>query len=189
MFKQIIKRLHREERGAINMGGTLLMGIGIVFLAVGFIIFPIVTQSTDTLLAYVNSANASITDATFTGFTAVIGVSPILVLIGYLMAGVITMYLGVRITKGSGSTQLDLGNLILLAISMIFIAVGFIIMPVMLDGLASVLTGDGTGINAAYVGLEAIILVTPLIVLIAFVSAAVFSGFMGIKSIGSQNAD
>jgi len=185
MLLKLLKMFHADERGAVDMGGTLLMGIGIVFLAVGFIIFPIVTTATDTLLAWVSTVNVTITDESFTGFTSVVGISPILVLIGYLMAGVITMYLGVRITKGGGSTKLDLGNLIMLALSMIFIAVGFIIMPVMLEGLATVLDGGGTGINAAYVGLSPIILVTPLIVLISFVAGAVLTGFMGIKSIAS----
>src|SRR3990167_9391846 len=85
----------RNERGAINIGGTLLMGVGMVFLAVGFIMFPIVTDATDTLLAYSYSSNSTITDATFTGFTAVIGVTPLLVLLGFLSGAVFSMYLGV----------------------------------------------------------------------------------------------
>lgn len=187
-MKSFLLALLKDETGAMNLGGTLLMGVGMVFLAVGFIVFPIVTKATDTLLAWTSTANASITDATFTGFTQVVGVSPILVLVGYLMAGVITMYLGVNISKSGGSTKLNLGNLILLALSMIFIAVGFIIMPVVLEGIATVLTGDGTGINPAYVGLSPILLVTPLIVLISFVSAAVLTGFMGIKSVAGGSS-
>lgn len=172
----------------MNMGRILLLGIGVVFLAVGFIVYPIVTTGTDTLLAYAYSANAAITDSTYTGFTAIIGITPILVLLGYLMAGVITMYLGVNVLKDGGSTKLDLGTLIMLAISMVFVAVGIIIMPVMLDGLSSVLHGGGAGINAAYVGLEAIIGIVPMIVLIAFVSASVFSGFMGVKNMGAGDS-
>src|SRR3972149_9508075 len=91
----------RDERGPVNIGGTLMMGIGMVFLAVGFIMFPIVTDATDDLLAYAYSANNTITDATFTGFTAVVGITPLLVLLGFLSGAVFAMYLGVKITQGA----------------------------------------------------------------------------------------
>ncbi len=45
----------------VNIGGILMMGIGMVFLAVGFILFPIVTDSCDTLLAYRYTGNISVT--------------------------------------------------------------------------------------------------------------------------------
>ncbi len=181
------KEAHKGEGGAIDIGGILLMGIGMVFLAVGFIMFPVVTDATDDLLDYACTANASITDATFTGFTAIIGITPLLVLIGFLSAAVFSMYLGVRVMKGgAGSTKLDLGTILLLGIAMIFIAIGLIILPVTLDAICSVLTGDGSGLNDAYVGLSAILLVTPLLILISFLAGAVISGFFGIKRLGSS---
>ena len=144
------KEAHKGEGGAIDIGGILLMGIGMVFLAVGFIMFPIVTDATDDLLSYVYSGNASITDATFTGFTPIIGITPLLILLGFLSAAVFSMYLGVRIMKGGeGGTKLDLGTILMLGIAMIFIAIGLIILPVTLDGISSVLTGDGSGLNSA----------------------------------------
>ena len=175
------------QRGAMDISGILLMGIGMVFLAVGFIMFPIVTTATDSLLAYTYSGNGSITDATFTGFTAIIGITPLLVLIGYVSAAVFSMFLGVRISKGSSAgTKLDLGSLLMLGISMIFIAIALIILPVALDGISSVVHGGGTGINASYVGLEPILLVTPLLILISFVAGAVITGFFGIKKLGGS---
>ena len=179
----------QKERGAMDVSGVLLMGIGMVFLAVGFIMFPIVTTSTDSLLAYSYSANASITDATFTGFTAVIGITPLLVLVGYISAAVFSMFLGVQIVKGAGAgdTKLDMGSLLMLGISLIFIAIALIILPVALDGISSVLHGtSGGGINAAYTGLEPILLVTPLLILISFLAGAVISGFFGIKRLGGR---
>ncbi len=136
------KKADKGQRGNVDIGGVLLMGIAMVFLAVGFIVFPIVTDATDSLLAYNYSANGTgITDATFTGFTAVVGVTPLLVLIGYLTASVFTMFLGVKVVRGEGggSGGVNMGALILLAISMIFIAIGLIILPVALDGIASVM--------------------------------------------------
>lgn len=171
------------ERGAIDIGGILLMAIGMVFLAVGFIMFPIVTTATDALLAYVCAACTSITDSTFTGFTAVIGITPLLVLIGYLSAAVFAMFLGVKVMKEGGSTKLDLGTLILLALSLVFIAIALIVLPVALDGICSIL---GPGISSAYTGLSPILLVTPLLILISFISGAVITGFFGIKRLGGD---
>lgn len=180
----------KGERGAINIQSILMMGIGMVFLAVGFIMFPIVTSATDGLLAYQYSANASITDASFTGFTAVVGITPLLVLLGFISAGVFAMYLGVKITKGSaGETSVNLGSMILLALSMVFIAIALIIMPVALDGISSVLHGGGSGISSSYTGLSPILLVTPLLLLISFVGGAIVSGFFGIKKLGGSGGD
>jgi len=176
----------RSERGVMDIGAILLMGIGMVFLAVGFIIFPIVTTATDALLAYEFTTNTAITDASFTGFTAVIGITPLLILIGFISAAVFAMFLGVRIAKGGGGTKLDLGSLLLLGVSMIFIAIGLIILPVALDGIATVIHGGGAGVNPLYIGLSPILLVTPLLILISFVSAAVISGFFGIKRVGGS---
>ena len=177
----------RGERGAIDIGAILLMGIGMVFLAVGFIMFPIVTTATDALLVYaysVNAAGCSVT--TFTGFSAIVGITPLLVLVGYLSAAVFSMYLGVKMMKGgAGGTKLDLGTILMLGIALIFIAIGLIILPVTLDGICSVIHGGGTGISSSYVGLAAILEITPLLVLISFIAAAVITGFFGLRRLGS----
>ena len=177
----------RGQKGSVNIASTLMMGIAMVFLAVGFIMFPIVTDATDDLLDYAYADNATITDATFTGFTEVVGITPLLILLGFLSAGVFTMFLGVKVAKGmSGGGQVNLGSLILIALSIVFIAVGLIILPVTLDGIASVLHGDGAGVSSSYTGLESILEVTPLLVLISFIGGAVVSGFFGIKKIGGS---
>ena len=180
------KLMFESQRGAIDIGAILMMGIGMVFLAVGFIMFPICTTATNTLLAYTYTPNAAgCTAATFTGFTAIVGITPLLVLVGYLSAAVFSMYLGVKMMKGgAGGTKLDLGTMLMLGIALIFIAIGLIILPVTLDGVCSVIHGGGQGINAAYVGLPAILGVTPLLVLISFISAAVITGFFGLRRLG-----
>jgi len=179
------REMHRNQRGEIDVGGILVMGIGMVFLAVGFIMYPIVMTATDALLAYAWTTNATCTDASFTGFTPIVGITPLLVLIGYLSAAVFAMYLGVKIMKGgAGGTKLDLGTMLLLGISIIFIAIGLIILPVTLDAICLVLHGtSGQGLSASYVGLSPILLVTPLLILISFISGAVVSGFFGIRKL------
>jgi len=186
-----VRKLGRElleqgERGVIDIGGILIMGIGMVFLAVGFIMYPIIMTACDALLAYNCTLNATIIATYFTGFTPIVGITPLLILIGFLSAAVFAMYLGVKVMKGGeGGSKLDLGTMLLLGISLIFIAIGLIILPVTLDAICSVLHNSGAGINAAYTGLSPILRVTPLLVLISFVSGAVISGFFGLKRLGT----
>lgn len=179
--------IQHDQKGAVNLGGTLMMGIGMVFLAVGFIMFPISTTACSTLLDYAYSANNSITDATYTGFTAIVGVTPILILIGFVSASVISGFMGLKIMKGATSS-VGPGGLMLLGLSVVFIAIGLIIEPAMLDGISSVVHGGGSGISSSFTGLEAIILVCPLLVHIGFIATAVITGFFGLKSIaGARN--
>lgn len=180
----------RDERGRIDIGGILIMGIGMVFLAVGFIMYPIIMTATDALLAYTSSTNVSAAatcNATyFTGFSPIVGITPLLVLIGYLSAAVFAMYLGVKVMKGGeGGTSLDLGTMLLLGISLIFIAIGLIILPVTLDAICVVFYNSGDYLSTTYTGLGPILRVTPLLVLISFIAGAVISGFFGLKRLGA----
>lgn len=134
-----MRKFLKGRRGAVQIGGIILMGISMVFLAVGFIVYPIATDGTDDLLDYEYSEYTTITDDSFTGFTEIVGITPLLLLVGYLSAAVFTMFLGVKVMRGAGSAKLDLGGMILLALSIIFVAIGLIIMPVTLDGVASVM--------------------------------------------------
>ena len=114
------------------------------------------------------------------------GITPLLVLVGYLSAAVFSMYLGIKMMKGgAGGTKLDLGTMLMLGISLIFIAIGLIVLPVTLEGVCSVLHGGGSGLNTTYTGLSAILRVTPLLVLISFIAAAVITGFFGLKRLGA----
>ena len=178
-------RKFQRQTGAMNIGGIMLLGIGMVFLAIGFIFLPISTTATQGLLDYAYSACASITDESYTGFTAVVGITPLLILVGFLTAAVVTGMMGVKIMKGAGTGKADPGSLMLLGLSIVFIAIGLIIEPVALDGISSVLYGGGTGISATFIGYESIILISPMLVHLSFLAAAVLSGFFGIKKLGS----
>jgi hypothetical protein len=172
----------QSQKGEINIAGLMMMGIAMIFVAVGFIIYPVVISATSTILAWQYTGNATITDASFTGLTSVTGIVPLIVLIGFLVAGVISGFMGYKMVKGSaGGGGINLGSLLMLGIGMIFIAVGLIIFPVIMDGVASVLHGGGQGISATYTGLSSVLSVTPLIVLTAFLAGGIVSSFFGIK--------
>lgn len=183
----LLVRLVRSENGAMNIGGIMMLGIGLVFLAIGFIFLPISTDACTSLLDWTSTVNASISDATFTGFTSVVGITPILILVGFLAAAVITGMLGIKIMRGGAGTSMDPGSLMLLGLSIIFIAIGLIIEPVMLEGVATVLHGDGSGISSSFTGYEAILKVAPMLVHIGYLASAVLSGFFGIKRLSSAS--
>ena len=178
--KELLKRAAKNERGEINISGLMMMGIGMVFIAVGFIIYPVVTTAATTILGYEYSANTAITDATFTGLTSVTGIVPLVVLVGFLVAGVITSFMGYKAFKGA--TSVGPTGIMMLGIGIIFIAVGLIIFPVVLDGAASVLHGGGEGISSSFTGLSSIILVSPLIVMTAFLAGGIVTGFFGVQT-------
>jgi hypothetical protein len=174
------------QRGAINIGGTLMLGIAMVFIAIGFIFLPITTDATQDLLDYAYSDNADITDATFTGYTSILGITPLLILVGFLTAAVITGMLGIKVMKGAGAGGMNIGALMLVGLSIVFIGIGLIIEPVALDGISDVVDGVAhAGISSTFVGYEALILVSPTLLHVGFLAAAVFSGFFGIKKLSS----
>lgn len=182
----------REEKGAINLQSVLMMGLGFVFIAVGFIVFQIFMNAAEDILDWTCTANTSTSDATFTGFTDMVGVTPLLVLVGFMSAGVFAMYLGVKVAQGTGSTKMDMGTLILLAISIIFLAIALIILPVTLEAICSTLSNNastadtGQGINTAFTGVSDFLLMSPLLLIVSLVGGAIVSGFFGIKRLGSS---
>src|SRR3989304_3730314 len=142
-----ILRQEKPPAGEVNLSGVLMIGIGMIFLAIGFIMLPIMATATSTILAWTYSANATIDDGDFTGYSAVVGITPLLVLVGFLVAGVVVGFLGFKVFKSGGgsSVQSNPGTLILLGLSIIFISISLIIEPVMLDGVAGVAHGGGGG--------------------------------------------
>lgn len=178
--------LLRGEKGAVNIGGILMMGISMVFIAVGFIMFPIATDATDDILAYQYTANTSITDSTFTGLTSITGIVPLLILLGFISVAVIGGFMGLKIMKEGGSAKATPGSLLMLGLSIVFIALGLIMFPVALDGIASVYHGGGSGISSTYTGLSAILLITPMLLELSFIAGSVISGFFGVKNLAGS---
>jgi len=183
-------RLMREERGAVNLQSIMMMGLGFVFIAVGFIVFQIFMNAAEDLLNWDCTANTSTSATTFTGFTDIVGITPLLVLVGFMAAGVFAMYLGVKISRGVGSTKLDLGSLIMLAIAIIFLAIALIILPVTLEAICSTLSNNaagadtGVGLNAAFTGVSDFLLMSPLLLIVSLIGGAIVVGFFGMKKMG-----
>ncbi len=181
-----VSRIRREEKGAVDLAGIMVMGLGFVFIAVGFIVFQIFMDAAEAILDWTCTANATYSDASFTGFTEIIGITPLLVLVGFLAAGVFAMYLGVKISKGEADTKMDLGTLILLALAIIFLAVALIILPVTLEAICSTLSNDGAGISSSFTGVGDMLLMSPLLLIVALIGGAIVTGFFGMKRMGGD---
>jgi hypothetical protein len=165
----------------VKIGGILMMGVGIIFLAVAFIMFPNVTTSCDTILAYEYSSNTTITDASFTGLTTIVGIFPLLSLLGMITAGVIGGFLGIKVIKGGDAGKFSIASFLILGIGLIFVSLGLNIYPVLLDAVASVLHNSGNGISSTYTGLLSLLTMSPMIVLLGFLVATVIKGFFGVN--------
>ena len=66
---------------------------GIVAIAIAFVIFPIVLDSTNTILG---TANIS----TYTGLSSVVKVAPLIVFVGLLFGGGWSLFTGAKSLKG-----------------------------------------------------------------------------------------
>jgi hypothetical protein len=183
--KKFLSNLFKNQKGIVNLGGIIMLGLSMVFISVGFIMLPIATDACADILAWAFTTNNTITDATFTGLTSIVGITPLLILLGFLAEAVIAGMLGIRIMKGSGSAKASPGSLILIGLSIVFIAVGLIMFPVALDGIATVAHGGGAGIPANFVGFQSLLYISPMLVLLGFIVASVISGFFGIKALGN----
>jgi hypothetical protein len=179
-------KIHRSQTGGVNIGGIMMLGIAMVFLAIGFIFLPITTDASQDLLdyAYTGGSTINATDATYTGYTAVVGITPMLILVGFLTAAVVAGMMGIKIIKGGAGGSVDPGSLMLLGLSIVFIGIGLIIEPVMLDGVSAVY--DDIYGSSSFTGYQSILLVAPLLVHLGYIATAVLTGFFGIKKLGSK---
>jgi len=166
--------------------GGLILGISLIFMSVGFIMFGQVTDASAGILAYQYTGNNTITDASYTGLTAIVGITPLLALLGYVTVCVLTGFMGIRVIKGAGEAKLSPGGVLLMALGLIFFAVGLRIFPVALDGISYIVHGGGAGISASFTGLSAIILIVPTLMLLGYVAATILSGYFGMKSLGGS---
>jgi hypothetical protein len=172
----------------MNLGGILLLGIGMVFLAVGFIMYPIILTACDTILAFTKTVSGVTTNTgNFTGLSSMVGITPLLALLGYVSVAVLSGFMGVKVMKSGENIHGNIGSFLLLGIGLVFFAIGLIIYPVVLEGLATTFANGGGGIPATYTGLGSILKMVPMLLLIAYVSATVLSGYFGIKSLSSSD--
>ncbi len=170
-----------SEAGEVSVNGMLTMGLGMVFIAVGFVIFPIVMTGATGIITYSYSSNASLNYSYYTGLTSVGGILPLVILLGFVMDGVIVGFMGYKATRAGTNAGLEPKRLMYGALGLVFIAVALIIMPVLLDGISSALHNGGAGISSSFTGLASVLKIVPLIVLAAFMGGGIAGSYFQTK--------
>lgn len=83
------------------MGGDLRnVVIGVILLVISFLMFGVVLDSVDTLLAWTGAGGTTLAD--FTGLEAIITIAPLLIFIGLLAAGGWLTFAGLKGAAGGG---------------------------------------------------------------------------------------
>lgn len=145
--------------------------MGLIMIAIAFILFPIVIEGTETILAW-NSGNLT----AFTGLSSVVGIAPMLVFVFVVFGGIGLTGVGAFRSTKAGTTGMNL----LLAI--IMIAIAFVVYPIVLDGAGTIL--DDANIDD-YTGLGAIAAIAPLLVFVSMLFAGIgiggYSAYRAIK--------
>ena len=73
-------------------GGIFKIILGLVLIAVGFVVFPIVITGAEQVRLATNVSQ-------YTGLTQLIGIAPTLVFVGFLFAGVLVGFFGAKQLK------------------------------------------------------------------------------------------
>lgn len=74
------------------MGGTMRIALGLVGMAIALIIFPIVLTASAAIMNNANIGN-------YTGLSDVVGIAPLVLLVGLLFGSGYTAYSGVKKQK------------------------------------------------------------------------------------------
>ena len=74
------------------MGSTMRIALGLVGIAIAFIIFPIVLTAAAAIMNNANIAN-------YTGLSDVVGISPLVLLVGLLFGSGASVYSGIRMRR------------------------------------------------------------------------------------------
>ena len=78
--------------------------LGIVTIAVSFIVFPIVLEGTDTILSNSNINN-------YTGLKAIVQIAPMLVMIAMLFGGGLLVFSGYKATRARRAAKKSNGRI------------------------------------------------------------------------------
>lgn len=152
-----------NQKGAVSMGGVLLMAIGLVFLSIGFLVFPIVISGTDAIL---NSTDTQIDAGLVTTGNVTTGDMPLSRTLWQSdVANVVSI--SSNATETPVADNYTGGSLYFTSLS---------------GNITRLLTVHYLrGSIDDYTGLRGVIGVSPMIVLIGFIAGGVITGFMGIK--------
>lgn len=144
--------------------GTALMGL--IMTAIAFILFPIVIEGTETIMGWTGTGG-NITQ--FTGLQSVVQIAPMIVFVFVVFGGIgLATYGGVKAAKEEKMTMA-------LLLSLIMIAISFVIYPIVMDGTDTLLAAIADS-SYTYTGLESIASIAPLLVFVGMLFGGIGIG-------------
>ena len=87
-MRRAFRKFLRGEVGAVDTK----MFVGLILIAVAFVVFPIVLEGAQTILTDANLAD-------YTGLETIVSIAPTLIFVGMLLGGGVMTYLGVKSRK------------------------------------------------------------------------------------------
>ena len=92
MFEKV-KAFFKRELGSVNIGGIMMLGIGMLMAAVGaYFIQP--------LLAGFDDARTANNISSFTATATVVKIGPTLIILGYIIAVGVVGFMGIKMVSG-----------------------------------------------------------------------------------------
>ena len=162
--------MRKKMTGAVDSG--VLMGL--IMIAIAFILFPIVITGTETILAWTTTGGNS-TLATFTGLSSVVGIAPMMIFVFVVFGGIGMTSVGAFRSAKTGKTGMNL------LLSLIMLAIAFVVYPIVLDGADTILSDANI---ADYTGLSSIAAIAPLLVFVAMLFAGIgIGGYTGYRAV------
>ena len=158
------------EKGSMNVANIMMLGIAMIFIAVGFIIYPVILEGTDSILDTTRATSDSENVTTALGVTSG-NITLSETLFDSDVANVISITSSIVETPAASTYTLGTGRLLMTSLT-----------ANVTDGRIITATYYYGNVDE-YTGLRSITEVTPLIVLIGFVTAGVITGFFGVKNI------
>jgi len=144
--------------------------MGLIMIAIAFILFPIVIDGTETILGW-NEGNLT----AFTGLSSVVGIAPMMVFVFVVFGGIGMTGVGAFRSAKSGNVGMNL------LLALIMIAIAFVVYPIVLDGADTILSDANI---ADYTGLSSIAAIAPLLVFVSMLFAGIgIGGYSAYKAV------
>ena len=146
--------------------------MGLIMVAISMILFPIIIDGTETIMAWTGTGG-NITQ--FTGLSSIVPIAPMMIFVFLIFGGLGLSGYGAIKTAQSGKIGMAL------LMSLIMLAIAFVVYPIVMDGAATIINDPNID---SYTGLAAIAKIAPMLVFVMMLFESLGTGaYAGYKAI------